>query len=225
MTKTRKDRSWDALHSLLHLDEEEIALLASGERLSPEVMEHAAECSWCAEQVEMASAMFRVEPLQRAPDPRRVGRLMDRLESLGAVGPAEPQRGRLRVAFEGSAVVVLDTDIQMRIPAAMATRRSEVEEEPPSVTFFRKLGGVELELHLIRVPRGNFHLVVGVCGEGGVDGVRVILHRGRRELGSEPVHRGTATFKNLRTGSYCVEIQNHGAKIGMVDLEVEGNLS
>lgn len=210
-----------ALLDILHLDEEEIALLATGASHDAFLLEHAQRCDLCAERLEAARDVMALEPFSRRAQPGRLQALMERLTEAGAVPPPPAQRAFVRLAFEGSAVCVLETDTQVRISSAVATRQSQGSAAPSGVTFFRKLGELEVELHLVRVPGDSFHLVVSVLDEAPED-LRVALRRGRRELATLPVPSGAATFKNLRPGApYAVDIQRRALLLGSIDLEVQ----
>lgn len=206
-------------HDLLHLDEEEVVLIAAGEPVDPALEAHGSGCAACAERIVEARAILTVEPIARRSSSQRVARLMNRLAAAGAITPEPAQHARIRVAVEGNTVVVLQTDTEVRIGPRLAVR-GDGGVEHPGVTFFRELGGLEVEVHLVRVPGGSFHLVVGLVG-GSTDRKRVVLHRGRRELAAEPARHGTATFKGLRAGEYRLEIQEDGAAVGFVTVEVE----
>ncbi len=213
------DHRAQRVRELLHLDDEDIVLLASGELTAPEVSEHARHCDSCAQRVSDAQSILTVEPLVRRSSSRRVARLMNRLAAAGAIAPEPARHARIRVAVQGNTVVVLQTDTEVRIGPRLAVR-GDGGVDLPGVTFFRELGGYDVEVHLVRVPGGSFHLVVGLVG--GAEGrQRVILHRGTRELAAEPARHGTATFKGLRPGEYRLEIQEEGVTVGFVTVEVE----
>jgi hypothetical protein len=217
----RKPEHDRALLDLLHLEEEEIALLATGDTGDTWMLAHAATCPRCAERLEAARDVMSLEPFSRRAEPGRLRSLMQRLTEAGALPPATPPRAFVRLAFEGSAVCVLETDTQVRIAAAVATRQAQGGAAPSGVTFFRNLGELEVELHLVRVPGDSFHLVVSVQG-GDPEELRVALRRGRRELATMPVPSGAATFKNLRPGApYAVDVQRRATLLGSIDLEVQ----
>jgi hypothetical protein len=203
---------------LVHLDEEDVVLIASGSSVDNEIQAHALGCDLCAGRVEDARAILTVEPLERRSSSRRVARVLNRLVAAGAVAPDPRRSARIRVALRGQTVMVLETDTQVRIEPRVAVR-GEGGLDVPGVTFFRELGGCEVEVHIVHVPGGAFHLVVGLVGGGAEQ--RVVLHRGRRELAAEPVRYGAATFKDLKPGEYRVEIQESGVTVGFVTVDVE----
>ncbi|MEL6181307.1 MAG: hypothetical protein AAFS10_20285 [Myxococcota bacterium] len=207
---------------LLHLDEEDIALAAEGEQ-DPAVSEHLATCAICRERVAQARDLFRVEPLRVARDSDREDALLQRLTAVGAIPEAAPEVGLLRVILEDGSVRVLQTNTEIRIQRRVATRSvTEGESEPnPGVAFFRRLGDVEIEVHLIKLPTGRFHLVVGAVSEDPTRALRVALHRGPRQLALEPAQLGTVTFKNLRPDRYWLAIHDRNAQLGRIELDVE----
>lgn len=207
-------RAWE----LLHLDDEDVVLLAGGEPIDRDLAAHGATCAACALRVADARAILTVEPIARRSSSRRVARLMNRLAAAGAIAPEPARHAHVHVAVQGNTVVVLHTDTEVRIRPQLAVR-GEGSMDLPGVTFFRELGRHEVEVHLVRVPGGAFHLVVGIVGGEGRQ--RVLLHRGERELAAEPARHGTATFKGLRAGEYRLEIQEDGLTIGFVTVEVE----
>jgi hypothetical protein len=213
----------DRIAELLHLDDEDVVLLAGGEATEPELVAHLLACHACTDRVAEARSILTVEPLARRSSSRRVARLMNRLAAAGAIAPEPARHARIHVAVQGNTVVIVQTDTEVRIGPRMAVR-GDGGVDLPGVTFFRELGGHEVEVHLVRVPGGNFHLVVGLVG-GNEGRQRVILHRGTRELAAEPARHGTATFKGLRPGEYRLEIQEEGLTIGFVTVEVEARAS
>ncbi len=214
----------DSLHDLIHLEEEELIMAVHGEALPDALQHHLDHCQLCQRRLEDARDALAVEPLHRDVDPFRRDRLMDVLTQAGVVEPASARQGRVHLVFEGSAVRILETDAQVHIGPSMATRHAGDGREPmpAGVTFFRQLGRVGVELHLVRVAHGNFHLVVGVADAEQQEGLRIVLRRGSRELAAEPVPTGTTTFKDLSPsrGPYALELQRHGLRIGTIDLDV-----
>lgn len=218
MTRTPRRPAQDTLSALLHLEDEEIALLAAGESPGAALQAHAARCADCQERISAARDALGLEPFQRRADEGRLQALLARLTEVGAIPPAAPERAFIHLCLDGAAVRVLETDTQIHIGAAVHTRRADGEGSQ-AVTFFRRLGGVEVELHLVRAPEQGFHLVVSVAGA--TDDLRIVLRRGRRELAMVPIPSGVATLKNLRPGaSYVVDVQRRGLLLGSIDLEV-----
>jgi len=204
---------------LLHLDEEDIALRALGHAL-PQADAHLAECAVCRARVEVAVGLMRVQPLQHQADPARSRALMDRLASVGALRAGE-REAYIRVALEHNAFCVMNTNTEVRIQRAMATRRLEAESDSAGVAFFRRLGAVEIEVHLLHRVGGTFHLVVGLGGQTPNPGWRVALFRGDRELACEPAPQATATFKSLRPADYRIEVLDGPRTVGTVQISVE----
>jgi len=218
--ETMKKLPLEALESLLHLDEEEL-VIAAGEGVdAPLVVAHLDACEVCRGRVRDARDILQVEPFERRSSPENLRHLMDRLTAVGAIAPNPARSAFVRVAIVGEALHVLETDTQIRIGAAVATRSTDPVGASPGVTFFRRLAGVEIELHLVRVPGGTFHLVVGIDGEGGAQW-RVVLHRGHRELAVSPAPHGAVTFKSLKPARYRLEIQDRGVAQGFLDVDVE----
>ena len=205
---------------LLHLDEEDIALAAEGER-DADVEEHLEVCEACRAQVAQARDLFRVEPLRTARDAAREDALLQRLVRAGALPDAPPEAGVLRVILEDGSVRVLETNTEVRIQRQVATRGAVDGESTPGVAFFRQLGDVEVEVHLVKLPTGRFHLVVGAVSAVPERSFRVVLHRGSRQLALEPAPLGTVTFKNLRPGQYWIEVQDRSVALGRIELDVE----
>jgi hypothetical protein len=79
---------------------------------------------------------------------------------------------------------------------------------------------VAIELHLVRIPGGTFHLVVGIDGVRDAC-MRVVLHKGHRELAAAPAPHGAVTFKSLKPARYRLEIQESGVARGFLDVDVE----
>ena len=224
---SESDRYFKAnpLTELMHLDEEDIALAAEG-TVTANILEHLESCEECQERVSMAKALFCVEPLRSARSRKREEELLELLTDSGALPPASSKLGLLRVVLEDGSVRVLETNAEVRIQRrAVATRRLDAEGESSSVAFFRRFGDVEMEIHLVRVPTGRFHLVVGLMGGGESSHLRVGLHCRGRQLGLEPARLGAVTFKNLRPGSYRVEVQERGVSLGQMEVDVEGRYS
>ena len=214
----------DALTEMLHLDDEEVVLVAGGEAVDPELSAHAEACGDCAERVIRARDLLQIEPFRRA-DPGRVRRLMDRLAAVGAIAPARSRSAYVRVSIVGGDLHVRETDTEVRIQKAVATRATDPVGTTPGVTFYRQIGGVDVELHLVHIPGGTFHLVVGVGGGGELAEWRVVLHRRHRELAAHPAPHGAATFKSLRPDNYRLEIQDRGVALGFVEVDVEAQQS
>ncbi len=213
----------DHLLELLHLDEEELVLLASGALEDAEASSHAASCGRCRERLEAATAALRVQPLHTQADPRRREALLRRLEAEGALSAPGGAQAWIELALDEAAIRVLRTNAEVRIQRAVATRSGEAAEAgSEGVAFFRRLGGVGVEVHLLRAAPGRFHLIVGMVEGEATAGWRVSLHRGARELASEPAPGGSATFKNLRPDAYRLVILDGSIPMGMVDVDVEG---
>lgn len=213
----------DALEAMLHLDDEEVALLATAAQGCDEQARHAEECPRCARRVERARSLLQVEPFRRRAEPSRVSSLLDRLAAVGAVAPAPEQRALIRVAFADEALHVLQTDTEVRITPQVAVRGVDPVGAPRGVTFFRQLGAIPLEVHLVRVPGDTFHLVVGLGDEAPEGRFQIVLRRGHRELAVRPVVGAVATFKSLRPAAYRLELQDAGAPVGFVDVDVEAS--
>ncbi len=227
----------DPLERLLHLDDEEIVLCVGARPGAEDLQAHAEACPACALRVERARGLLQIEPFQRRADPRRIARLMDRLTAVGAVPAASGRAAFVRVAFHQGALRVLSTDTEVRIGRAVATRSVDPLGASPGATFFRQIGGAEVELHLVHIPGGvlhthggavdtpggAFHLVVGVNGKDSSAQWRVALHRQHRELAAQPAPHGTATFKSLRPAAYRLEIQDRGVTVGFVEIDVEAH--
>lgn len=206
-------------HDLIHLDEEEVALTASG-LAEPMWAAHVQTCARCRAQVELAASLLCVRPMEQRADPGRARALMDRLVSVGAVRGGE-REAHIRVALTHDTFCVVNTNTEVRIQRAMATRRLEAEHEPAGVAFFRRLGSVEVEVHLLRMAREAFHLVVTLGGILPSPDWRVALFRGERELASEPATQGTVTFKSLRPADYRIEVLDGARALGTVQISVE----
>lgn len=222
MARTPKDDRW--LDDLFHLDDEEVVLMVQGELHDEVLCEHLSACDDCRARVEEARALMPLEPFRRRGEPARVARLMNRLTAIGAVAPERARSARIRVSLAArGGLRVLETDTEIHIRRAVAMRGVDPVGEPPGVTFFRQIGPLEIEVHLVRVPGGHFHLVVGVSGAEQEGRVRVLLHRRHRELAAQPLDRGAVTFKSLRPAAYRLEIQDRGVSVGFVDVDVEAN--
>lgn len=212
------------LLELIHLDEEELALLAGGRAAEPEAAAHLDACACCAERLELAQTVLRVQPLHAQADPRRRDALLRRLAQEGAFAPGPGEGAWLRLALDADAIRVLQTNTEVRISRAVATRGAELHappEAPGAVAFFRRMGSVSVEVQLVRAAQGRFHLMVGLSEGEPAAGWRVALHRGPRELASEPAPGGSATFKNLRPDAYRLVVLDGIVPVGMVDVDVE----
>ncbi len=219
-----KSESAEMIDALLHLDEEDVVLLAHDDpNCDPLLVEHVAHCSVCAERVEAARALLQIEPFRRRADPSRVSRLMDRLTAVGAIEPEQERSALIRVAFRHGALHVLETDTEVRIARKVATRSVDPSGHAGGVTFFRQLGSLEVEVHLVRIPNGTFHLVVGLGGAADDGRFRAVLHRRHRELSTQHIDRGAATFKSLRPATYRLELRNNHASMGFIEVDVEAN--
>lgn len=217
-----RNKQWP--DNLFHLDDEEVVLMAQGELNDRVLCEHLGACAACKARVDEALALMPLEPFRRHGEPSRVTRLMNRLTAIGAVSPELSRSARIRVALASrGGLRVLETDTEIRIRRSVAMRGADPVGEPPGVTFFRQIGPLEIEVHLVRVPGGTFHLVVGVACADQERRVRVLLHRRHRELAAQPLDRGAVTFKSLRPAAYRLEIQDRGVSVGFVDVDVEAS--
>lgn len=211
---------------LLHLDDEDVALLAEGAPLDAALREHARVCADCAERVQVARAILCIEPLHGQADPGRVASLLARLEGAGALAPAPSERaapqaaGFIAVVLDDQRLRVVRTNTEVRIPERAVATRSSSPNDTPGVAFFRAFEDLQVEVHLVRVPDGRFHLVVGLVSPDADAQWRIGLHRGRRQLQVELAPHNTATFKSLRPASYRLEIHDRGACRGVVEVHV-----
>jgi hypothetical protein len=206
------------LSDLLHLSDEDVVLAATQDpTLDEATRRHAARCAACERRVTLAREVLPLEPFQRTASAARVARTLDALMRAGAIPAPPSSRGFVRVAFEGSAVCILDTDARVKVAPALAVRGASAER-PAAVTFQRKLGGVELELHLVRGVHEQFHLSVGAVAHD--PDLRVALRRGERELGAAPLGEVGTTFRHLRPASYRLDLQRRGAFLGSLDVDV-----
>jgi hypothetical protein len=205
-----------------HLEDEDIVLLAVSGPTDESARAHAAACSRCAERVRVAATVLNIEPMSRRADAARVVTLLDRLTAVGALALEQGRGATIRVALREGQISVLHTDAEVRIRQAVATRSANIEANLPEVAFFRQLGDLDVEVHLVRTERGRFHLVLGTSSipQDGTE-LRFALHRGDRQLSVEPAPHGTASFKALRAGRYRLELRTKLAAIGVIEIEVE----
>lgn len=210
---------------LLHLDDEDVALLAEGAPLDAALREHARACASCAERVHVARSILCIEPLHGQADAGRVASLLARLEETGALAPAPtkhdaPSAGFIAVVLDDQSLRVVKTNTEIRILERAVATRSSSPNAMPGVAFFREFEDLQVEVHLVRVADGRFHLVVGLVSPDTDAQWRIGLHRGRRQLQVELAPHNTATFKSLRPASYRLAIHDRGVCRGVVEVHV-----
>lgn len=207
-----------------HLSEEDIVQSVSRQPVTDGVRRHAAECELCAERLAAAVSVLGIEPIDRAAAAGRVAAILDRLTAVGAISAGPARGATIRVALTEGGLTVLDTDTEVRITRAVATRSTASIADLPGVAFFRRLGPIKVEIHLARTEGERFHLIVGLASDDGVvDDARLVLHRGPRRLETQPAPSGAASFKNLRIGQYRLEVSRETHTVGFVSIEVEAD--
>lgn len=87
------------------------------------------------------------------------------------------------------------------------------------------LGGLGVSAHLSYIPSAGFAILLDVrplrARRGRDEGLRVTLHRGRRELRSDRVRDGRVHFPGLRPGRYRLGLSRGAVALGAIDLDLE----
>jgi plasmid stability protein len=207
------------LLGFLHLDEEEIIAAVQGARPA-----HLADCDLCASRVQLAGELAGIGAIDSAERSlERSERLRQMLEAAVA---AESAPARLRLAFEpdgGVSVRGHDIEIRYRNRAAATLRRSQPAPTNQPVTFRRRFGNVEVQLHLHRPAPDmddRFNLIVMVSGYQ-TSKPSAFLTQNGRELAVQPLRAGRTTFKDLSPGGYVLNIQDRHIAIGRIHLDVD----
>lgn len=193
--------------SVCRFGDDEVAALHEQGRL----LEHAASCPVCAER---AAVLLRVQAEPVKPPAERRAAMVARAQAL--VTQREDLLTLVVRWVKGVFHVV--TGLDALVPTPMLALRSATEEavaEP--VSFKRRLGGLDLVLHL--APRSDERFDILLDPPGG-EPLRYALLRGGKELFSE-VSRGTRVrFPEVIAGTYAIAVHTGPQLVGRIALTV-----
>ncbi|MCZ6624214.1 MAG: hypothetical protein O7B35_08295 [Deltaproteobacteria bacterium] len=185
-----------------------------------ELEAHLAGCSFCVDEV--VAAHKAMEEVGTETVPRQ---LMERVMALFPQLQGEQDFLDLEIRLAGASLELVSTtgrwiDTLGTEPVAVRGRSESCETGLLQVET--EMGRFNIAVDVERVETGLCDVVVGIKGEEGkpVDGVRVGLVSGVRELASYLTRQGKAVFDRVSQGKYNLPIYDSGALVGTIRLSI-----
>ncbi len=204
-------------------DEESLAVYLSG-NLTEEAKEglevHLAECSFCVDELVAVHKAMQDAGTETLPR-----QLMERVMALFPQLQGEQDFLDLEVRLAGASLELVSTTgrwIDMLGTEPVAVRGRSESCETGLLQVETEMGRFNIAVDVERVESGLCDVVVGIKGEEGkpVDGVRVGLVSGVRELASYLTRQGKAVFDRVSQGKYNLPISDSGALVGTIRLSI-----
>ncbi len=209
-------------------DEELLSLYAEGNLAGPEkdsVLEHLSLCPDCLDVVVLVAPSAAEPSLEKVSRPMRA-ELVEKAKALVEPG-VDKMLFDLVVRFFREGLEVIHSSLKplppLYQPATVVLRGDQETRLPDPVRMEKSFDNTVAEIMISTAREGVWNVQVllkGADREGPREGLRVTLKdkRPQRELQSLLVRKGEATFQELPSGEYALEIKDKGALVGELSL-------